>query len=271
MEFVNLVIPSEYLNPVLDFLASLNTPNNNLAPQTSSAIEVKTIKFSASDIQSTTKYCGEYSDEQNLITKLKNLGIKYREVKTFCQQFPQNIEIACERAGKPGTKNPTAMFIATMKNPGEIKTSIVKSDRMAVNNSPAAIQSNQHQTQLLQIKQLVTEHKELIEYKAGEWKASKAFAHKDIEMVQADVISSYINDPVRFELDKVAFRAIQQRQQQQAEREAAERQRLADIDKEVSGISQEQRHANLNKLRLALQKALFNSQQFARKKEEVEF
>ena len=123
----------------------------------------------------------------------------------------------------------------------------------------------------MQIKQLVIEHKELIEYKAGEWKVSKAFAHKDIEMVQADVISSYINDPVRFELDKIAFKAIKQRQQQQAEREAVERQRLADIDKELDNISQEKSQANLNKLRLALNKALFNSQQFARKKEEVEF
>lgn len=265
MEFVNLVIPSEYLNPVLDFLASINTDNKSITPQASSAIEVQTIKFSSNDIQTTTKYC----DEQNLIDTLKNLGIKYSEVKKYCQLYPENIGVAIERAGKPGTKRPVAMFLATLKNPGEIK-SIVKSDRLAVSNSPA--QSNQHQAQLLQIKQLVTEHKELIEYKAAEWKASKTFAHKDIEMVQADVISSYINDPVRFELDKVAFKAIQQRQHQQAEREETERQRLANIDKELKNISQEERHANLNRLRLALNKALFNSQQFARKeKEEVEF
>ena len=266
MEFVNLVIPSEYLNPVLDFLASLNTDNKS--PHTSSAIEVQTIKFSAGDIQTTTKYCDEYSDEQYLINTLKNLGIKYSEVKKYCQLYPENISVAIERAAKPGTKRPVAMFLATLKNPGEIKSAIVRSDHLDI--QPVVTDniqlSNQQQSQLLQIKQLVTEHKELIEYKASEWKASKAFAHKDIEMVQADVISSYINDPVRLELDKVAFKAIQHRQKQQAEREAVERQRLADIDKEVN---QEERRANLNRLRLALNKALFNSEKFARKKEEV--
>lgn len=276
MEFVNLVIPSHMLNPVLDFLASINTDNKSVTPPASSAIEVQTIKFSAGDIQTTNKYCGEYSDEQYLINTLKNLGIKYSEVKKYCQLYPENISVAIERAGKPGTKRPVAMFLATLKNPGEIKSAsaaIVTGDRLDIQQGVTGnIQPSAHQqAQLIQAKELVKEHKELIEYKANEWKSSKSFAHKDIEMVQADVIASYINDPVRFELDKVAFKTIQQRHQLQAEQEAEERQRLADIEKEVNAISQEQRHANLNRLRLALNKALFNSQQFARKKEEVEF
>lgn len=277
MEFVNLVIPSDLLNPVLDFLASLNTPNNNIAPQTSSAIETKTIKFSAGDIQTTTKYCGEYLDEQNLINTLKNLGIKYREVKTFCQQYPQHIETALERAGKPGTKNPTAMFIATMKNPGEIKSAIVKGDRLDIQPAhPTSdyladiLMSAQHQAKLAQVQQLLTQYEPLIKYKAAEWKQSKAFAHKEIESIISDVIACYINDPVRFATDQITFKITQERWEREAKREAEEKERRAKLDEELDNIAPEKIQAAKKKFREALDKLMAKSNSFT-KKEEVDF
>lgn len=275
MEMVNIVIPAEYLNPVLDFLASLNSPNNNITPQTSSAIEVQTIKFCNDDIQSTTKFSLSHSDEQNLIASLKNLGIKYREVKTFCQQFPQHIETALERAGKPGTKNPTAMFIATMKNPGEIKSAIVKGDRLDIQPThPTSdylgniLMSAQHQAKLAQVQQLMTQYEDLIKYKAAEWKQSKAFAHKEIESIVSDVIACYINDPVRFASDQLTFKITQERWEREAQRKAEEEERQAKLNEEIDKTDPDTLQAAKKKFREALNKLIAKSS-FA--KEEVDF
>jgi hypothetical protein len=276
MEFVNLVIPAECLNPVLDFLASLNTPNNNLTSQASSAIEVKTIKFCNDDIQSTTKFSLSHLDEQNLIEQLKSLGIKYSEVKKYCQQYPGNIAIALERAGKPGTKRPVAMFISTLKNPGEIK-SIVKSDRLDIQPAhPTSdylgdiLMSPQHQAKLAQVQQLLTQYEALIKYKAAEWKQSKAFAHKEVESIISDVISCYINDPVRFATDQITFKITQERWEREAQRKAEKEKRQAELNEELDNIAPEKIQDAKKKFREALDKLIAKSNSFT-KKEEVDF
>lgn len=184
-----------------------------------------------------------------LSERLESIGVKLtKEIEKLISDHPQNLEYAIASASQNWVKNPSAVFKKRIVEGGELqeRSHLVKSQ-------PSNIQSTQqHNTaQMVLVREIMSEA-DLIEYKAAEWKLDKNFSHKDLEFIKADVIASYLNNPIRLELDRAAMAAVKERKQREFEREQAEIVRLKAIEDEVKQLTPEQRQSNIQKIKAAL-------------------
>ena len=186
----------------------------------------------------------------NLPDRLESIGIKFtKEIEKLISDHPQNLEYAIACASESWVKNPLAVFKKRIVEGGELQ----ERSHDLVKSQPSNIQSvQQHNTaQRVLVREIMSEA-DLIEYKAAEWKLDKNFSHKDLEFIKADVIASYLNNPIRLELDRAAMAAVKERKQREFEREQAEVARLKAIEDEVKALTPEQRKSNIDKIKAAL-------------------
>jgi hypothetical protein len=187
-----------------------------------------------------------------LSERLESIGIKLtKEIETLVNKHPENLEYAIACASENWVKNPLAVFKKRLIEGGELQ----ERSHSLVKSAPNNIQSTQqHNTaQMVLVREIMSET-ELIEYKATEWKTDpkSGFHHKELEFVKADVISSYLNNPIRLELDRAAMVAVKERKQREFEREQAEIARLKAIEEEVKALTPEQRKSNIDRIKQAL-------------------
>ena len=207
----------------------------------------------------------------NISERLESIGIKYtKEIENLIGQYPENLEYAIICASENWVKNPLAVFKKRIVEGGEIQGR----SHSLVNSNPnnSNIQSiQQHNTAQMVLVREIMQESELIDYKANEWKTDpkSGFHHKELEFVKADVIASYLNNPIRLELDRAAMQAVRERKQQEFERDEAERLRLKAIEDEVKALTPEQRRSNIDRIKQALNGFLNSSQ--LNNKEEVLF
>lgn len=185
-----------------------------------------------------------------LSERLESIGIKLtKEIEKLISDHPQNLEYAIACCGQSWVKNPLAVFKKRIVEGGEIQ----ERSHSLVKSQPSNIQSSQqHNTaQMMLVREIMSEA-DLIEYKAAEWKLDKNFSHKDLEFIKADVIASYLNNPIRLELDRAAMAAVRERKQREFEKEEAEKARLKAIEEEVKQLTPEQRRSNIERIKQAL-------------------
>lgn len=187
-----------------------------------------------------------------LSERLESIGIKLtKEIEKLISDHPQNLEYAIACASENWVKNPLAVFKKRLIEGGEIQ----ERSPGLVKSQPSNIQSTQqhHQSQMMLVREIMSES-DLIEHKAIEWKtdSKSGFAHKELEFIKADVIASYLNNPIRLELDRAAMAAVRERKQREFEREQAEIARLKAIEDEVKQLTPEQRRSNIDKIKAAL-------------------
>lgn len=188
-----------------------------------------------------------------LSERLESIGIKLtKEIEKLVSDHPQNLEYAIACASENWVKNPLAVFKKRLIEGGEIQ----ERSPGLVKSQPSNIQSMEehHQSQMLLVKKLMSNDGDLIEYKAMEWKtdSKSGFAHKELEMIKADVISYYLKNPIQLELQRAAMVAVRERKQREFEREQAEIARLKAIDDEVKALTPEERKSNIDRIKQAL-------------------
>lgn len=187
-----------------------------------------------------------------LSERLETIGVKLtKEIEKLISDNPQNLEYAIACCGQSWVKNPLAVFKKRIVEGGEIQ----ERSPGLVKSGPNNIQSSQqhHQSQMMLVREIMSES-DLIEHKAIEWKtdSKSGFAHKELEFIKADVIASYLNNPIRLELDRAAMAAVRERKQREFEREEAEKARLKAIDDEVKALTPEERKSNIERIKQAL-------------------